>query len=94
MDAGFDPTELIDQLPKSGQVMVGGATGESTLLGDAVMASGDALEATFTGIFVPDLNRITYLPNSACRVETFFMTPELAAHRDQVKFSLFAIRTS
>lgn len=48
------------------------------LLADAVMAAGDALGAlTFTGIFVPGLNRHSYLANGDCRVETFFVTPAL-----------------
>ena len=86
MVATLDPAELIELLPRSARVMVGGATGESTVLAEAVMAAGDSVEARFSGIFVPSLNRTTYLPNPACRVETFFMTPELAAHRQQVEF--------
>jgi acyl-CoA hydrolase len=34
---------------------------------------------TFTGVFVPALNTTTWLANPSCRVETFFMTPELRA---------------
>src|SRR3546814_3623473 len=53
----------------------------------AVMIAGDALGAmTFTGIFVGGLNRQTYFANAACRVETFFMTPELSKQDDSVLF--------
>jgi acyl-CoA hydrolase len=41
---------------------------------------------TFTGIFVPGLNTRTYLANPHCRVETFFVTPELKAAGDAVTF--------
>ena len=41
---------------------------------------------TFTGIFVPGLNRATYLANPQCRVETFFMTPELRIAGPKVDF--------
>src|SRR3546814_20844419 len=51
------------------------------------MIAGDALGAmTFTGIFVGGLNRQTYFANAACRVETFFMTPELSKQDDRVLF--------
>ena len=51
------------------------------------MRAGDALGAmTFTGIFVPGLNTRTYLANPDCRVETFFLTPELKAAGGAVKF--------
>jgi acyl-CoA hydrolase len=74
----FDPADIADWLPAGGRVLVTGASGESVLLAEAVMATGDALGAiTFTGIFVPGLNRHSYLPGSASRVETFFVTPPL-----------------
>ena len=51
------------------------------------MAAGDALGAmTFSGIFVPGLNKQTWLANPGCRVLTFFMTPQLKAVPDQVEF--------
>src|SRR3546814_6777035 len=72
------PAELLALLPEGGRVLVTGASGESLLLAKAVMAAGDTLGAkTFTGIFVPGVNRHSYLANAECRVETFFVTPEL-----------------
>ncbi len=51
------------------------------------MRAGETLGAmTFTGIFVPGLNRRTYLANPQCRVETFFVTPELKAAGEAVRF--------
>lgn len=74
----FDPADIADWLPVGGRVLVTGASGESVLLAEAVMRTGDALGATtFTGIFVPGLNRHSYLPGAASRVETFFVTPPL-----------------
>ncbi|MDR6834103.1 MULTISPECIES: acetyl-CoA hydrolase/transferase C-terminal domain-containing protein [unclassified Sphingopyxis] len=76
----FTPAEIADWLPVGGRVLVTGASGESVLLADAVMAAGDAVGAiTFTGIFVPGVNRHSYLANVDCRVETFFVTPPLKA---------------
>jgi acyl-CoA hydrolase len=74
-------------LPANSRILVQGASAESRLLADAVMATGASLGAlTFTGIFVPGLNRHTYTANANCRVETFFMTPELKAVGEQVTF--------
>jgi acyl-CoA hydrolase len=57
------------------------------MLADAVLAAGDALGAmTFSGVFVPGLNRRTWLANPSCRVLTFFMTPELKSVPEQVDF--------
>jgi len=76
--ASFLPADIADWLPAGGRVLVTGASGESVLLAEAVMAAGEALGAvTFTGIFVPGLNRHSYLASAAARVETFFVTPPL-----------------
>ncbi|MFZ0210233.1 MAG: acetyl-CoA hydrolase/transferase C-terminal domain-containing protein, partial [Roseiarcus sp.] len=65
----------------------GACSGESLRLAEAVMCASDALGAmTFTCIFVPGLNKHTYLANPHCRVETFFLTPELKAAGDAVTF--------
>ncbi len=51
------------------------------------MRAGEALGAmTFTGIFVPGVNRNSYLANPRCRIETFFLTPELKAAGGSVRF--------
>ena len=74
----LDLDDLASILPRDGRVIVSSCSGESLLLAEAVRRAGDALGAmTFTGVFAPGLNRTTWLANPSCRVETFFMTPEL-----------------
>ncbi len=82
------PDQLASVLPKGGRVLVLGTTGESLLLAEALMAAGDALGAmTFTGVLIPGINRHSYLANRDCRLETFFVTPEIkAAPAAQVDF--------
>ncbi len=83
----LDPHEIASALPPGARTLVAGCSGESLLLADAVKRAGERLGAmTFTGIFVPGLNTRTYLANPACRVETFFLTPELKAAGSAVKF--------
>jgi acetyl-CoA C-acetyltransferase len=83
----FDPANLAEVLPPGGVTFVQGCSGQSALLSDAVKRAGDALGAmTFIGIFVPGLNRATWLANLACRARSFFMTPELKQARDAVEF--------
>ena len=86
----FDISNLASVLPPGGLTFVQGCSGESALLAKAVATAGDALGAmTFTGVFVPGLNRTPYIANPACRVRTFFMTPELRAAGDSVDFLPF-----
>jgi len=81
---------LATVLPPGGTTYVQGCSGHSDLLHNAVMQAGDAVGGmTFTGIFVPGLNRATWLANPACRVTTFFMTPELKAAGAAVDFLPF-----
>lgn len=76
----LDPDDIASLLPAKGRVLVSSCSAESLVLGDAIRRAGNALGAmTFTGIFVPGLNTRSWLANPACRVETFFMTPELKA---------------
>lgn len=88
MPLAISPDALATVLPIGGRVLVQGTTGESLLLAEAVRAASDALGAmTFTGIFIPGINHYTYLTNSACRLETFFYTPEIkAASPEQIEF--------
>ena len=83
----FDPDALASVLPPGGLTYVSGSTAESGLMADAVMTAGLALGAmTFTGVFIPGINRRTYIANDACRMLSFFMTPELRALGDKVDF--------
>ncbi len=83
----LDPHDIASAPPPGGGTLVAGCSGESLLLAEAVMHAGDALGAmTFTDVFVPGLNTGAYLSNPECRVETFFLTPELKAAGSAVKF--------
>ncbi len=83
----IDPADLASVLPPGGRTLVQACSGESLALAESVMAASDKLGAmTFTGIFVPGLNKQTYLANPDCRVETFFITPELKAAGAAVRF--------
>lgn len=81
---------LASILPPGGTTFVQGCSGHSDLLAQAVMRAGPALgPMTFTGVFVPGLNRTTWIANSDCRVRTYFMTPELKAAGHAVDFRPF-----
>lgn len=87
MPIELDPDALIARLPAGGRTLVSGCSAESLLLADAVERAGAAVGSmTFSGIFVPGLNRRSYCVNPASRVETFFLTPELKAAGDAVDF--------
>jgi acyl-CoA hydrolase len=86
----LDPDALASVLPTGGRVLVSGCSGESLVLADAVARAGGALGAmTFTGIFVPGLNTTNWRANPRCRIETFFMTPELKTPGTATKFLPF-----
>jgi acyl-CoA hydrolase len=86
----LDPDDIVSVLPAGRRVLVSGCSGESLILADAVARAGSRLGAmTFTGIFVPSLNTRSWLANPSCRVETFFMTPELKAAGVATKFLPF-----
>jgi acyl-CoA hydrolase len=83
----IDSPDIASVLPPGGRTLIGGCSGESLFFAEAAMRAGETLGAmTFTGIFVPGLNKQTYLANPRCRVETFFLTPELKAAGDAVSF--------
>jgi acyl-CoA hydrolase len=81
------PDQIAEVLPAGGLTWLQACSGESPLIRDGLVAAGEALGAmTFTGIFVPGLNRIDYALGGSRRVKTFFMTPELARAPDHVEF--------
>jgi acyl-CoA hydrolase len=87
MPIKFSADNLASVLPPGGRTLVQGASGESLLLADAVMAAGETLGAmSFTGAFIPGSNNHSYLANPLCRVETFFYTTALKAAGDAVQF--------
>ena len=67
----IDPADLASALPAGGRTLVVASSGESLLLADALMRAREALGAmTFTGIFVPGLNKRDYL--ATVRTKAFF----------------------
>lgn len=79
--------ELASVLPPGGLTLVSSCSAESNLLAAEVAAAGDALgEMTFTGIFLPGLNRQTWQAGPESRVETFFQTPELKREGTRSRF--------
>ena len=83
----FDAGDLATVLPPGGLTLVSSCSAELQLLADTVMRAGGALGAmTFSGVFVPGLNRQTWFAGADCRVLTFFMTPELRALGGRVEF--------
>ena len=78
---------LVEHLPDRGVVWLSSCSAESGLLHNALMAAGPDLGALmFTGVFVPNLNRRTYLVNDQARVQTYFMTPQLKSVSERVDF--------
>lgn len=69
--------EQIDRLPVDKRIYVAGCGGEPTALIDAMTDRG-VDRRTFTGTYIPGVNKrdLTTL-GADCRVETFFLTPEL-----------------
>jgi acyl-CoA hydrolase len=78
------PGDLDRVLPGEGLCWIGACSGESVCFQDGLaglMRPG----LTFTSIFVPGLNRPSYLLETGARVTTFFMLPEFAAS-ERVEF--------
>jgi acyl-CoA hydrolase len=87
MPVPVTPATLGRLLPRGGLTLVQGCSAESVLLADALCERGAEIgPMTFTGIFVPGLNRTNWLANPNCRIETFFMTPELRRAGNAVTF--------
>lgn len=85
--------QLAEVLPPGGLTWLQACSAESFLLRDAILASGDRLgDMTFTGIFVPGLNRMDYIVREGRRAKTFFLTPELKAAADRTEFLPFCYR--
>lgn len=79
--------QLAEVLPPGGLTLVSSCSAESDLLANAVHTAGEALgEMSFTGIFVPGLNRHTWHPSALSRTLTFFLTSELKALGEAVRF--------
>lgn len=79
--------ELASVLPKGGATLVSSCSAHSHELCSMVALAGDELgEMEFSGIFVPGLNRETWVAGEQSRILTFFQTPELRGLSDKVNF--------
>jgi len=81
------PGDLPGILPPGGLTLVSSSPAESDLLAEEVATAGPALGAmTFSGIFVPGLNKATWNAGPDSRVLTFFQTPELRKEGPRSEF--------
>lgn len=79
--------ELASVLPAGGLTLLSSCSAESDLFDREIGLAGEALGAIdLSGIFVPGLNRRTWQAGPASRVTSFFLTPELRAHPDRLRF--------
>lgn len=84
MPARIFPNELSRFLPESGLCWISACSAESEAFREGLRGvSRPGL--TFTTIFVPGLNRPSYLLDTGAQIVSFFMLPEFAAH-PQVTF--------
>lgn len=81
------PGELASVLPPDASVVVSSCSADSDLLAAEVRAAGAALgELDCSGIFVPGLNRSIWDAGPQSRVTSFFLTPELRAEGQRLRF--------
>lgn len=81
------PGDLATVLPPGGLTLVSSSPAESDLLVAEVAAAGSALGGmTFSGIFVPGLNKTTWNAGPQSQVLTFFQTPELKREGQRSRF--------
>ncbi|MBT0783004.1 acetyl-CoA hydrolase/transferase C-terminal domain-containing protein [Paracoccus sp. pheM1] len=83
--------DIADHLPASSRIWLHACSGESVLIRDGLEAA-DLRGLTFTGIFVPGLNRLAGLLAAGARIESYFMMPEFSGHDAQVRFLPFCYR--
>ena len=77
MPETISPGDLGRHLPESGLCWITGCSAESQAFREG-LAGLSRPDLTFTGIFVPGLNKPSYLLDTGARLTTFFMLPELA----------------
>ncbi len=81
------PGELASALPAGGLTLVSSCSAESDLLVAEVASAGDALGAMdFSGVFVPGLNRATWMAGEKSTVTSLFKTPDLTGEGERARF--------
>lgn len=79
--------DLSGFLRPGGLTLVSSCSAESEVLARAVKLAGDDLgDMCFSGVFVPGLNKHTYLNSAQARALTFFVTPQLSQVKESVQF--------
>lgn len=78
------PSEIGGLLPQGALCWISACSAESGIFREG-LASLSRPDLTFTSIFVPGLNRSSYLLETGARVTTFFMLPDFAGN-DRVEF--------
>jgi hypothetical protein len=81
------PGDLASVLLPGGLTLVSSCSAESDRLATEVAQTGEALGSmTFSGVFVPGLNRLDWQAGVQSRVVTFFQTPEFRRQPDRASF--------
>ncbi|SEI12232.1 acetyl-CoA hydrolase/transferase C-terminal domain-containing protein [Paracoccus alkenifer] len=83
--------DIAGHIPAGSRVWLHACSGESALIREGLEAA-DLRGLTFTGIFVPGLNRLGGLLAAGGRFDSYFMMPEFAGHDAQVRFLPFCYR--
>lgn len=78
------PSDIGGLLPRDALCWISACSAESAAFREGLHGLSRP-DLTFTGIFVPGLNRPSYLLDAGARVTTFFMLPEFAGS-DRVEF--------
>src|SRR5690606_16702468 len=83
--------DIAGHLPAGSRIWLHACSGESALIREGLGAA-DLRGLTFTGIFVPGLNRLGGLLAAGARIDSYFMMPEFAGHEDKVRLLPFCYR--
>lgn len=83
--------DIAGHLPAGARIWLHACSGESALIREGLEAA-DLRGLTFTGIFVPGLNRLGGLLAAGARIDSYFMMPEFAGNDAQVRFLPFCYR--
>lgn len=85
--ARIDAVGLADCLPRHGRIWLQSCSAHSAPILAGLKSGGEQIAGlTFTGIFVPGLNRLREIVDQPCAIETFFMSQDLRGGRATVRF--------
>lgn len=85
--ARIDAVSVSECLPRQGRIWLQSCSAQSATILAGLRVGGDQIAGlTFTGVFVPGLNRLREIVDQACSIETFFMSQDIQAARATVRF--------